>query len=397
MLQLQTNGNFATGATYAQSRNARFNSTKSQVRSIKQRWDETYNSLPPHQQSTIDYALEQAKAEFRRRNPNIKSWNQLPLAEAKSVLMKAIKIDGTMQRQLDIFWVLALLNKFMATMVVPIQVYRPNADIEEYLAWDGQHTLVLLWLISTMIFEQDFDTIIVPVNLYQSSLKAEMRTNFISLNTKEGKKVLELIDIWDQQVFGVRVDGSTNPVWVENEKKQAMLEKHGMFVTARKFGDDDQPYAISRLQEINKISVESVDYLAHYLSIVCNFGDEPRPAGEKEIVMMAHFFDRIRVHNVWSFNDPIVVTPEYIIALASTLNNLFDADFSPNGKFWVKASNAYATWHAVVNHGLGTPKFSKEPVHGFPFLIEQLKKSFEFTVPESDSRSEFTPAPEDLF
>jgi hypothetical protein len=397
MLQLQTNGNFATGATYAQSRNARFNSTKSQIRSIKQRWDETYNSLPPHQQATVDYALESAKAEFRRRNPNIKSWNQLQLAEAKSVLMKAVKIDGTMQRQLDIFWVLKLLNQFMATMVVPIQVYRPTAGIEEYLAWDGQHTLVLLWVISTMIFEQDFDTVIVPVNLYQSSLKAEMRANFISLNTKEGKKVLELIDIWDQQVFGVRVDGSTNPVWVETEKKQARLEKHGMFVTAKKFGDDDQPYAISRLQEINKIGIDSVDHLAHYLSIACNLGEETRPAGEKEIVMMAHFFDRIRVNNVWNFNNPIVVTPEYIAALASTLNNLFDADFSPNGKFWIKASNAYANWHAVVNHGLGTPKFSKEPVHGFPFLIEQLKKSFEFSVPNSDSRSEFIPAPEDLF
>jgi hypothetical protein len=397
MLQLQTNGNFATGATYAQSRNARFNNTKSQIDSIKQRWDKTYNALPPHQQKVVDYALESAKAEFRRRNPNITKWQQLPLAEAKSVLLKTIRIDGTMQRQLDIFWVLKLLNQFMATMVVPIQVYRPNADKDEYLAWDGQHTVVLLWLISTMIFEEEFDTIVVPVNLYQSSLKAEMRANFITLNTKEGKKQLELIDIWDQQVYGVRTDGSTNPIWIETEQKQSMLERHGVFVTAKKFGDDDQPYAISRLQEINKISVESVDHLAYYLSIVCNLGEEPRPADEKEIVMMAHFFDRIRVQNTWAFGDVITVTPEYITALASTMNSLFDADFSPNGKFWTRASNAYGNWHARVNGGFAQPRFNKEPVHGFPFLIAQLKKSFEFDVPASDSKSEFRPAEVDLF
>lgn len=377
----------ATPATYAVTKNARFASNKSHIRAIKQRWDETYNALPKHQQELVDYALESAKTEFRRRNPGITKWSQLSLAEAKSALMSQIKIDGTMQRQLDIFWVLKLLNHFMATMVVPIQVYRPVAGKDEFLAWDGQHTIVLLWLIATQILEENPDNMIVPVNLYQSSLKAEMRANFISLNSKEGKKQLEAIDIYEQQVFGVRVDGSTNPIWIETEKKQQEIEAVGLFVTAKKFGDDTEAGAITRLQEINKLSVSSVKWLAKYLAYSTGLN---RPAEEKELVMMGHFFDRCRQAN-------IKLDDQYVAELFTVLNNLFACDFTPNGPFWVKASNAYHGWHNL-NSGSNFPgRFSKEPVHGFPFLIAQLQKSFSKAVPRSDSKSEFWPEPADLF
>jgi len=373
--------------TYAEQRNARFSNTKSNVRTIKQRWDETYQSLPQHQQQLVDYALESAKQEFRRRNPTLKKWKDLSLAEAKAVIMNSIKIDGTMQRQLDIFWVLKLLNNFMATMVVPIQVYRPDATKDdEFLAWDGQHTLVLLWLISTHLFEEDPSTIEVPVNVYKSTLKAEMRWNFINLNSKEGKKQLELVDLWEQMVFGVRIDHSTNPIWVETELKQQMIERAGLFVTAKKFGDDDQIGAISRLQEINKLPVDAVDNLCKYLALSTKLA---RPVEEKEIVMMAQFFDRCRLG--W-----VDVTPQYIADLVNTMDNLFAADFSPTSIFWIKASNAYANWHNRAV-GYGTPRFSKEPNHGMPFLIAQLQKSFVHAVPNASSSSPFTPAEQDLF
>jgi hypothetical protein len=159
MLNLQTTGQFGTGKTYAQIKNAQYSSTKSNVRTIKQRWDETYNKLPAYYQHLIDSQLESAKAEFRRRNPNIKKFKDLALAEAKEAFMTAVNVDGTMQRQLDIMWVLKIINQFMATLVVPIQVYRPNPDKDEFLAWDGQHTLVALWLIATHIFEENPENI----------------------------------------------------------------------------------------------------------------------------------------------------------------------------------------------------------------------------------------------
>ena len=377
-----------TATSYAGTKNARYSSNKSNIRTIKQRWDETYNSHP--NKWLIDYNLESAKAEFKRRYPNVTSWNDLPLAEAKDAILFDVKIDGTMQRQLDIFWVLKLMTQFLATAVVPIQVYRPNPDKDEYLAWDGQHTLIMLWLIATQIFGADPETIRIPVNVYKSSLKSEMRSNFISLNSKEGKKQLEPIDIFEQQVFGVRVDKSKNPIWIDAELKQQYIEQAGLFVTAKKFNDDDQPGAITRLQEINKLTVESVGHLTKYLAIVSQLN---RPIAEKETVMMAHYFDRCRLAE-------IDINAKYIMDLASVATNLWDADFTPTGKFWTKASIAYNNWHASTQSFSVTARFNKEPVHGFPFLIAQLNKSFAplgHAVPRSDSNSSFVPATKDLF
>lgn len=387
MLNLQINKSFSAAETYADSRNARFSCTESNIRTIKQRWDETYAALSPSQKRLIDDNLESAKSEFRRRNPKLNNWMDLCLAEAKPARMSQLNIDGTMQRQLDIWWVLKLLNNFLSTMVVPIQVYRPDPSKDEYLAWDGQHTTVLLWLIATQLFEEDPANVVVPVNVYQSSLKAEMRANFIKLNSNEGKKQLEAFDIFEQQVFGVRVDRSTDPIWVETELKQQAIEKYGLFVTAKKFGDDNEPAAITRLQEINKLNAASVNNLCHYLSIVTGLA---RPVEEKEMVMMAHFFDRCRLAN-------IKVDHAYISELACIAQYLWNADFSPTGKFWTRVSNAFENWHNANSNSMYAGRFNKEPVHGFPFLIAQLRKSFSRPVPASDSRSEFMPSARDLF
>lgn len=379
--------------TAAAMKNARYSSNASHVRTIKQRWDETYNAMSDFNKQIVDVTIEQAKAEFRRRNPHIKKWADLALAEAKQVVMSQIKIDGTMQRQLDIFWVLTLLNQFMSTMVVPIQVYRPVKGKEEYLAWDGQHTLVLLWLIATQLLEEDPDTVIIPANLYQSNLKAEMRANFISLNSKEGKKMLELIDLWEQMVFGVRIDKSTNPTWIETERKQQHIESVGLFVTAKKFNDHDEPGAISRLQEINKLDSNTVKYLMQYLALSTKL---QRPVEEKEIVMMAHYFDRCRIEN-------IAMDTKYVADVYGAISSHWNCDFSPNGQFWIDASNAYSNWHTASNQyaaNLGinvpAPRFNKEPVHGFPYLVAQLNKSLRCRVPASDSKSPFSPLPGDL-
>lgn len=387
MLNLQTTGQFGTGKTYAQIKNAQYSSTKSNVRTIKQRWDETYNKLPAYYQHLIDSQLESAKEEFKRRNPNIKKFKDLALAEAKEAFMTAVNVDGTMQRQLDIMWVLKIINQFMATLVVPIQVYRPNPDKDEFLAWDGQHTLVALWLIATHIFEENPENIIIPVNIYKSSLKSEMRANFIIINGREGKKPLDMIDIWEQMIYGVRVDRSQNPNWVEAEKKQRSIEKWGLFVTAKKFGDEEESGAITRLQEINKLDEQSVEHLCQYLAMVTQLS---RPVEEKEMVMMAHYFERCRL-------DGVVVDKNYVTNLANTMTSLFNADFSPNGPFWIRASTAYHNWHNYNSASMYPGRFNKEPVHGFPFLVAQMRKSLGAAVPRNNSKSEFRPAMADLF
>ena len=374
-----------TQKSYADLKNERFSTNVDYVITAKQRWEETYDALPDYQQDRVDYLLEQAKAEFRRRNPNFTSWHTLPLAEAKSLIMNQVNIDATMQRQLDIFWVLSLLTQFTATKVVPIQVYKYKEG--QYLAWDGQHTLMLLWLIATQLFEQDPNKIEIPVNVYQSKLKSEMRSNFVSLNTRDGKKQLDPIDIWEQQVFGVRVDGSKNPDWVEVEQKQQVIEAMGFFVTSKKFGDENEAGAITRLQEITKLDINTVKHLMQYLAMV---GATDRPVVEKEMVMMANFFERCKFAN-------IAVDATYIANIANAALTHWDADFTPSGKFWTRASNAYHSWYQI--HGQGDyGRFSKEPVHGGPFLVAQLKKSCpSIKIPYTNSKSEFRPLELDLF
>lgn len=375
----------AQTATYASKVNSQYSDGASHIVSPKQRWDNTYNRAPKHIQNLYDTMLDEAIFEFRRRNPHLKKWEDLDLADARPVKLSTIKIDGSMQRLLDIEWVINILYRFSPTMVVPIQVYQPDIAKEEYLAWDGQHTLMLMWLIATQIFEIDPEDVTVPTNLYKSNLKSEMRANFISLNSREGKKNLEAIDIATQQIFGVRIDGSKNPEWLKTEQKQQHVEQHDLFLTAKKFGDEDQAGAISRLQEFNKLEPESIKWLCRYLSLVA----AGRPADEKEMVMMAQFFDRCRIAG-------IKIDDQYVTKLAAVAKRMWNADFSPNGKFWTRAARAYYNWHESINPN-GKAKFNKEPPHGMPFLLAQLAKSFDGEIPENRSSSEFEPFAEDLF
>lgn len=376
--------NTAGVASYAANKNARFNSKSSHVRTIKQRWDDAYNSLSTIQQKAVNNALNAAVAEFRRRHPNIKCTSILRplLAKAHPAKMSTIGIDDTMQRQLNIAWVLTLLNTFVTTKVIPIQVYQPDINKDEYMAWDGQHTLVLLWLICTQIFGEKPEDFEIPVNLYSSHQKAEMRRSFIDLNSEEGKKMLDLFDKIEQMIYGVRIDKSTNPIWVLAEQKQQHIESNGLFLTSKKFGDEDRPGAISRMQEINKNTPEVVSWICSYLVAV---GAQNRPVEEKEMVMMAFFWERCAKAG-------IKVTNKFITDVAGVIKNHWGADFSSTSIFWTDVRNSYETWHQQFGN-YSNPRVNKEPLHGYPFLVEQLKKDLgkKYTFPRSNTSSEFIP------
>jgi hypothetical protein len=385
MLNLQV----LTPASYAATKNSRFSISASQVRTIKQRWDETYNALPTIQQQAIDNALSAAISEFRRRNPKIKGTKDLKkqLAKAWTVNMNSVCIDDTMQRQLNIAWVITLLNLFVSTKVIPIHVYQPDPQQELYLAWDGQHTLVLLWLICTQVFGEDPAEFDIPVNVYASHQKAEMRGCFIDLNSEEGKKMLDLFDKLEQMIYGVRIDGSTNPIWVLAEHKQQIVESRGLFLTSKKFGDDHMPGAISRMQEINKMTLESLEWLCDYLVAV---GAQNRAVEEKEMVMMAYFFERCRLAK-------LKLNRKQVYDIANLAKNRWGADFSPSSRFWAKVANAYQNWHKS-HVGYGQPRCNKEPIHGYPFIAEQVKKDLKgFTKLNSNTSSEFIPNASDLY
>lgn len=372
-----------TTTSYAASVNATRSSSSSHVMTLEQRWDKTFNALPADTKSLVIHMLGQSIAEFKRRNPHIKKWSDLNLVEAKEENLADIKIDASMQRQLDIFWIITLLNRFSCTKIMPIQVYRNKKG--EVHAWDGQHTLFLLFIIATEILQEDPDKIKVPVNVYKSHLKAEMRENFLDLNSNVGKKHIEPIDHLIQMVLGVRVDGSKNPQWLLAEKKQSHAESNDLFYTAPKFGDASQHGAIPRLVEIMRYEPEVIENLCKYLGMTCA---GQRAACEKELVMMGNFFDKCRVAD-------ITVDDAYIAGVY-TVAKKWGNDFSPNAVFWQQAETAYKNWHASMNFGTHA-RFDRNPSLGMPFLLAQLHRDLGRPVPPIQSSSNFIPADKDLF
>lgn len=389
MLSLKNNGQ-VTAPTYATQRNTRFIDDSSKILEVQDRWMTTYNSLPnSNHRDAVDNTLNQAISEFRLNNPNLKSWADVKalLPDSKDAPMVYIKIDATMQRLLKMYWSMEIVNGFKPTKVVPIQVYKPDNNTDVYIAWDGQHTLVALWLIATQVFGEDPKTVMIPVNVYKTNLKSEMRDSFVGHNGGDYKEGLDQYDKIEQMIYGVRIDRSKNPEWQLIEQKQQIVEHFDLFLTKKDNGDADQPGAISRMQEFQKLTPDALGWLCEYLVAV---GCHNRSAEEKELVMMAYFFERCRAAKV-------PVTKKFIQDIASVAKRHWRADFSPMSVFWQRAGIAYNVWHTQHVSGV-TARFNKEPMHGYPFLIEQLKKDLpQYKFPEPRSSSEFVPAKEDLF
>jgi hypothetical protein len=377
--------------TYAEIKNERFSNTQSHYVEADQRWKDTLATLPTDTTDSIQYKLQCELTEFNRKYPNITSWADIEqyLPEAQSAPMSNILVDITMQRFLSHWWSCTIVGKFNPLKVAPIQVYKPDPNKDEYVAWDGQHTLVALWLICKYILKvKDFSKIKVPVVIYKSTQKADMRDSFVGHNGGEYKTLLDLYDIIEQMIFGVRVDNSKNPAWIKIEEKQQIVEKYGFFLTKATLGDGHMPGAITRMQEFEKLDVNMLESLCKYLVAV---GANKRPVEEKEMVLMSYFFTK--AHH----NPNVQITDQFINDIAQVHLKHFDADFTPEGPFWSKATEAYYNWHNHFIQGI-SPKFSKEAIHGYPFLIAQLNKDLPgHRFPQGTTNSPFIPMSQDLF
>jgi|TARA_B100001094_G_scaffold281855_1_gene293561 hypothetical protein len=373
--------------TYATQKNQHYSQATSHVVGIAERWASTIASLPSFYQSLVEQTLASAIAGFKSRHPDAKGLDDFPLAKAAELYMNLCSIDTTLQRELDVFWVLRILSQFCATMVMPINAYQ-DPKTKKWCIWDGQHTMMVMWLIATEIYKQNPKNVIVPACLYDISQRAQIRQNFTTLNSPAGKMTLDAIDHWQQSLFGVRIDGSTDPAWLNVDAKQKVIESRGLFVTAKKFGDTGENGAISRLQEINSLTINAVDNLMAYLSQV---GADERPVYEKEMMTMGQFFKRCA-------QDNIQVDTSYIQDIADVILNHWGADFRPESNFWTDVRDSYNNWYNHTNLGsMSMPRYKKEWVHGGPFLIAQLRKDCpHLHIPGSGSNSEFQPLAADL-
>lgn len=393
--------------TYAQSVNSRFEDNKSNFVDLKDRLTQVIKTTSFTKQQAIWNAIKNACNKFLATHSTKKSFADLDLCESILMPLSDILIDTTMQRMLILSWVIDIVANFRDVQCQPIQVYRvenpetngefsyyPTGTRGLYASWDGQHTAMALYLICVYVFKQDPREVMVPVTVYKVSSKADIRANFIKGNSSEGKKLLDAIDIFHQQVYGVKLDDSNNKDWKEAALKQEYLANANLFATAEKFGDTAQPGAISRMQEINGYSSDIIRQFCLYAATV--MPDCGRAIASQEIEIMCAWFDMARKGGV-------DYTDEEIVDLAMHINKLFKADFHESSDFWEKARSAYASWWKKYWDGVDEEyrpahmSFSKNWRNGGAFLWYQLKHTWDGCIPALNINTPFKPATKDLY
>lgn len=350
---------------YADTVNKQFYKSKSQYVGISQRVKQTIGNSTFYQ-SVVNDSIQ----EFKRRNPNINKWTDLSLCSSGVTTLDKIVIDITLQRMLMLFHATNILDNFQQIRVMPISVYEDPLAPGQYVCWDGQHTAVVLYLIASAI-KEDISKCEIPIVVYKSNLKSEMRQNFMELNG-DAKKPLDQIDKFHQMIFGVRTDGTQIPSWVLAEQKQQALEGAKMFATHAKFGDTDEPGALTRLDELMNIryDLEITQQFCKYFVAVCKSN---RPVQPKECWMLYEFFRQCQIEGV-------KVDDSYIKSVADSLKLGFGGDFDPI-LMMSQAKAAYREYYERVNgYALGI-RYPEVPI-GLTFLIAQIGKNFKGQMPK---------------
>ena len=389
--------------SYAAQQNAQYNHTGSKYVDLNQRFNDTVSTLEPMKGAGVRSKLKNAIKVFQKNNPHIKCFEDLQLCVAGSTPMSDILIDITIQRILNLTWVIEILKNFREPQADPIKLYIVNEDgdlinyypvgTKLFASWDAQHTAIVYWIIAVMIFGQDPKKVMVPSIEYKVKNRADIRENFVSGNSDIGKLRLDSIDLFRQMVLGVRLDSNKKAEWVEAELKQQYLEQAGLFVTAEKFGDTHMPGAISRMAEIDKYTSDIIRKFCMYTTTIPN----PRNIVSQEIEIMCAWFNMAK-------EDGIDYTDDEIVSLGDHLHELFDADFHESSDFWIKVRKSYENWHKQYYAGMPAQhqpkhvKVAKNWNTGGTFLWHQLSKTWTGgRIPNLNASTPFIPAKKDLY
>lgn len=370
--------------SYADKINKQFYKTQSHYISLKERLRSVVQN-----ETYLQSVLEDSIEDFKERNPQYQKWSDINLCSAQTTTLDRIAIDTTLQRLLMFFWAISILDNFWEIQAEPIRVYEDPDCPGKYVCWDGQHTAIVFFIIASFVLGEDIDKCEIPIVIYPSSQKDEMRRVFMAANG-EGKRPLDAIDKYQQMVFGVRTDGSQIESWLVAEQKQQWLEKAKMFATHSKFNDEEQPGAYARMNELmdtKNFPTIITKYFTQYFTAVCR---SSRPVQPKESWMLYEYFTLCEM-------DPrIQVTDKYIREVSKALKIVGNGDFDSLDL----AARARTSWQDYYRknisweHNLRGIHYPEKRL-GLTFLIEQLRQ-LGISVPSNYEPMWPVPA-EDLF
>jgi hypothetical protein len=399
-----------TSRTHARAVNSKYINGASIYLTLKDRWNEVLASMPVDQKNSVNTRLKLAIKAFERKYPKVKTFDDPNFRLCRAIRRKLsrILVDTTIQRQLNVDWVLSIIEHFTAYQAMPVQVYHvPKSQVpdmygpddEFFASWDGQHTAIAFWIIATMIFGQNPDTVEIPVVEYDMQNRLECRMTFLNNNGKDGKKLLTPIDFITQQIYAVRLDGVKDTDWTEVEEKQQHLEAADLFLTDSKFFDDKEAGAITRPGDIasDTVTPEMVRQFAVYAKTV--LAVHPRPINTKELPIILGF---LRMSNNMDYTDAEVESLAYLCI------SLFGAEFNEDGPYWDRVGSAYTKWHERYHADMDESlrpgvKLNKDWAQGGTFFWHQLAKSWQddngnpMPLPRLNISTSFSPAKKDLF
>ena len=346
--------------------------------------------------------LEAVVDEFRRRNcmpPAERGWTKfqdIKLCNAIQVSMDCILIDETMQREVNMRHILKILTYFSESMVMAIQVYEDPERPGKYIAWDGQHTSIALYIILTKVFGERTARAMIPVVVYSSKQKLEIRRNFILLNG-DAKETLDFIDTYKQMVYGVKVDGATDQEWLDTALKNDYFAQAGLFATNSKFGDEDEPGAFTLLADTlmsKSLKTRKHPEVTRMFADYWAYLNEERPVRAKEARQLYEYFNLC-------YEQDITVDEKYLLEMVAFTKEFFEANFGEDGIFWDKVRMSYTRWYMNANPEsyaeFGLKGFSTEMRTGIPFLIAQMKHSTNLKTPTYTPNNGYTVVKEDLW
>lgn len=386
----------SANSVYATQRNAKFRNSTSHFITLVDRLNDTINSLPTAQaKANWASGLKKAIQAFKKSYPNVKDFNNrklFRLVQAHDIPLMDIMIDTTMQREPDLQWILKIITNFRDYQAQPMQVFGHGTA---WGAWDSQHTALAMYLIARDALNLDLTTVMVPANIYDVTSRADLRNLFINMNTttgkNAGKKPLDHIDIFEQMIYGVEVDGVTDPDWVAAHAKWKHLSTAGVFVTADKFNNTGEIGALSRLQEVMDSTEEVVRQFAVYAGHIVDV--QQRAINSKESPIIIEFLNLCEQQHI-KYSD------KEIVDLADHCISLFDANFDARGPYWTQVHeaniNAYNKMHKGVPKNLWpeAPRNAKNTPQGLAFFWHQLNTSW---APNKGKNFKFPKQPFSVF
>ena len=323
---------------YAQKRNKIFENTLDKtISSINDRIEYVYGLSESNQR--LRAGTEDSLLEFEMRYEEMQDpeFFYSKLANRRiTETMANIVIDMRLQRVPTMEAIQKYIRNYRWYKVQPIKVFvwvDPNGK-EHLVCWDGQHTLIMLYLIATQVHKLNPSEVQIPVNITDGITIEEARESLMSENG-EGRVLFDAVDMHEQGVFARRDTGSKVKSHVLAEQLQQHLEDNFMFLANPRRGEMDKPGALTRTQEFLDPTYSHLvtKYFAQWFN---GLNGSSRPAFGVEVAAMYNFFNQC-------VNSGMELDRRYIKQVAMVCRSVTGDDFDGN-MVWDRVRKIYEVY-----------------------------------------------------